>query len=440
MASSITISKVTGGGIAGSQKLNENLTTLAEAVESCLGRGGTSESNNTMQGSIDMGGHRITGLAVPQSNTDAVSKKYVSELISDTDTSSGIIILEEIITLTAGQTVVNLVELDYTVGFNEVSIGYQSSGTTGYLTLSLEDEEYEETSSTVITLAFSASSGDKLRIVKNEPISTTDPELIPAGETLIEARDTAVSAASSASSSASAASASAASAAQDADDAAEAASIAEGIAATIGDASTIDYDNTTSGLTSTDVQGAIDELSDGKQDYLGTGTSDQFLRWVSGAPAWDTYRGLFHVRESYTAGTAGGTSLSAAWQARSLNTTVLNSITGASLVNYTITLPIGTYDVFGYSMVNLSNCAFSGLYSITDASYILRGATHYAHNPSTVYAITSAACLICGRITFTQATQLSFQVYTQTAYATYGLGYPSSLADEIYAELMLCKL
>jgi hypothetical protein len=52
-----------------------------------------------------------------------------------------------------------------------------------------------------------------------------------------------------------------------------------------------------------------------------------------------------HVQDQRASGTGGGTFTSGSWQTRTLNTSVTNGISGASLISDAITLPAGTYEV-----------------------------------------------------------------------------------------------
>ena len=57
--------------------------------------------------------------------------------------------------------------------------------------------------------------------------------------------------------------------------------------------------------------------------------------------------GFAMFNESQASATDGGTFTSGAWQKRTLNTTVSNTITGCSIASSVITLPAGTYIIQG---------------------------------------------------------------------------------------------
>jgi hypothetical protein len=93
-----------------------------------------------------------------------------------------------------------------------------------------------------------------------------------------------------------------------------------------------------------------------------------------------------HVQDQKAAGTHGGGLTSGAWRTRTLNTVVLNTITGASLAADQITLPAGTYEpeisTPGYAVARHQ----AGLYNVTAAAWVTRvdgndliGSPIYAH-------------------------------------------------------------
>ncbi len=74
-------------------------------------------------------------------------------------------------------------------------------------------------------------------------------------------------------------------------------------------------------------------------------TTTQFRCVVFRASGAPTVAGLLHVRDEKTAGTGAGSLTANAWNVRTLNTVVANTIAGASLGSNQVTLPAGTYDI-----------------------------------------------------------------------------------------------
>ena len=82
-------------------------------------------------------------------------------------------------------------------------------------------------------------------------------------------------------------------------------------------------------------------------------------------------------QEQYSSGTAGVNGTAAAFNVRALNTTVVNTITGASLSSNQVTLPAGTYHFIGRA-TNIAASANTSasqleLYDVTDSVYLAIG-------------------------------------------------------------------
>jgi len=72
--------------------INGNFSIIEDAIEGCLGRGGTAESPNSMEGPLDMNLSKIQNLPTPTADKDAANKKYVDDTFAGTTTlPSGII-------------------------------------------------------------------------------------------------------------------------------------------------------------------------------------------------------------------------------------------------------------------------------------------------------------------------------------------------------------
>jgi len=72
MADKPTLNDFAGSARLDVTKLNANNTTIEDAIENSLGRGGTGESNNSMTGALDMDLNRIQNLGTPIAEKDAV--------------------------------------------------------------------------------------------------------------------------------------------------------------------------------------------------------------------------------------------------------------------------------------------------------------------------------------------------------------------------------
>lgn len=146
---------------------------------------------------------------------------------------------------------------------------------------------------------------------------------------------------------------------------------------------------------------------------------------------------FLHVQDQKTSGTAGGTFTSGAWQTRTLNTTLTNEITGASLSSNAVTLPAGTYYFESVSPVFRVALHQSRLYDGSAAVANSYSSNSVAENEVGVgnYAIAS------GRFTLSAETSITLQHRCSVTFATQGFGYPNSFGGpEVYAELKIWKI
>lgn len=142
-----------------------------------------------------------------------------------------------------------------------------------------------------------------------------------------------------------------------------------------------------------------------------------------------------HVQDQRASGTGGGTLTAGAWAARTLNTVVRNTVTGASLGSNQVTLPAGTYDIFGRAPGVRVNRHRIRLYDVTNATTLLRGVTSYS-NSGNFYAQTDS--ILVGRVVLAATTTMQLEYRVETG-QSYGGGLESTGWGEIevYAELMI---
>ena len=144
------------------------------------------------------------------------------------------------------------------------------------------------------------------------------------------------------------------------------------------------------------------------------------------------------VSDRRASGTGGG-SVVAGLQVRALNTTDVNTIVGASLAANTVTLPAGTYVVWGRAPILRGNGHQVQLWNTTDATLVVAGANAYASSAGD--SQTDSAL----RHKFTIGAAKNFQLkhFVQSAYAANGLGSsitPGAASSECYAELHFTRL
>ena len=140
--------------------------------------------------------------------------------------------------------------------------------------------------------------------------------------------------------------------------------------------------------------------------------------------------------ESQASGTDGGTFTSGSYVKRTLNTTVVNTITGCSLASSVITLPAGTYEVIagapGYFV--LENKA--KLRNTTAGSDIALGQNAYFGAGSV-----GGFCQIQTYFTLAGSTTIELQHKCSTTRAGNGLGTSCGYGDnEIYSQITITKV
>lgn len=148
----------------------------------------------------------------------------------------------------------------------------------------------------------------------------------------------------------------------------------------------------------------------------------------------------WNIVDQKTPGTPGGTFTQAAWQTRTLNTTIgSNTITGSSLLNNQFTLPSGTYRINVSAPAYTVNRHKAKLRNITDSSDTLIGTSEY-NAPSTGTVVTSS--LIKGIFTITSSKVFEIQHQCQTTSgATNGFGVESNFGVvEIYTQVEIWKI
>jgi len=145
--------------------------------------------------------------------------------------------------------------------------------------------------------------------------------------------------------------------------------------------------------------------------------------------------GVIHVRDVKATTVAGGDSAATTWNVRDLNTTVENSISGASLASNQVTLPAGTYRVVARAPGYYTFRQQLRLYDTTGTATLVVGQSGYAYNG------TQDMCHLRGNFTLATSSVLELQHYTTRAQVTLGLGADTSSGeDEIYSDVFIERI
>lgn len=157
------------------------------------------------------------------------------------------------------------------------------------------------------------------------------------------------------------------------------------------------------------------------------------LKWAPAAGAIQ----VLTVNETQTSGTQGGTFTSGAWRTRTLNTSVQNTITGASLASNQITLPAGTYYAMAIAPAYQVENNSARLYNITDSSVVVQGNNQFGGTTTTSQQMATVS------VTFTIAGSKVFELqhYSGQTKATQGFGTAGGLGfNEIYSSVSIVKV
>ena len=145
---------------------------------------------------------------------------------------------------------------------------------------------------------------------------------------------------------------------------------------------------------------------------------------------------IFHDAKADTVN--GGTFTSGAFRTRDLNTSQFNNITSCSLASNQITLPAGSYQIYGSAPVFDVNRHQARFQNITDSSTTILGMSNFTR----VFSDSSTGMAsIQGAFTITGTKVFEFQHRAESTKASNGFGVDASMGSgEIYAQITISKV
>lgn len=157
---------------------------------------------------------------------------------------------------------------------------------------------------------------------------------------------------------------------------------------------------------------------------------------VTGNVTGNILQNYMQVNETQAQNTAGGATVAATWQTRTLNTILVSTITGATLGSNQITLPAGTYYISATAPAYAINGHRIRVWNVTDGLQLLIGQGEYTN------AATQTNALVTGRFTLGSSKAIRIDHYTQSTRATNGLGVQVNASgySEIYTTVEIWKL
>jgi len=146
---------------------------------------------------------------------------------------------------------------------------------------------------------------------------------------------------------------------------------------------------------------------------------------------------LLHVRDEKSANTSGGTFTFGSFQTRTLNTSVTNEISGASLASNQITLPSGTYYIYASAPAYAVNRHKVKLRNTTDSTDTIIGTSERADQSYNGFS----RSFVTGRFTIASTKTFEIQHRSSATLATDGFGNGSDFAvTEVYTDVQIWKI
>jgi len=169
--------------------------------------------------------------------------------------------------------------------------------------------------------------------------------------------------------------------------------------------------------------------------YWTTFTAGEVLTAAQMNGVLDNFSDISIFNETQASATEGGTFTSGAWQKRTLNTTLVNNITGCSIASSVVTLTAGTYYFTGRAPAFNVLGHQLRIQNTTAATTVQLGTTMYVSSNNTGIA------LVEGVVTITGSTNFELQHRCSSTVSTNGLGAAQSFGGgEIYSQLLVRQI
>ena len=184
--------------------------------------------------------------------------------------------------------------------------------------------------------------------------------------------------------------------------------------------------------------GANKALAEGQLAYIEASNVVQYYdgaAWATVGPSSGVSSAIFN--ETQASNTNGGSSTAATFVKRTLNTTVVNNITGCSIASSVITLPAGSYIVTASAPSYESTFFKIRLQNTTDASTAALGTSEYEGSSSV-----QTRGIVSGHFTITGNKNFELQHYVTAGRANVGFGNPTAIASisEVYTTIQIDKV
>ena len=152
----------------------------------------------------------------------------------------------------------------------------------------------------------------------------------------------------------------------------------------------------------------------------------------------DNFADIAIFNETQASGTNGGTFTSGSYVKRTLNTTVVNNITGCSIAASVITLPAGTYSVFSSAPAYKVAFHKTRLRNTTASTDIAIGASCFTDASDA--SVTTHSVLQTSFV-LSASTNIELQHRSSATKTDNGFGQPSTFGDsEIYSQITITRI
>jgi hypothetical protein len=194
----------------------------------------------------------------------------------------------------------------------------------------------------------------------------------------------------------------------------------------------------TTGIRDSSFGGANKVLAEGQLAYIEASNIVQYYdgaAWATLGPSTGITSAIFN--ETQASGTNGGGSTATTWTKRTLNTTVVNNISGASISASVITLGAGSYVVTASAPSYESTVFRIRLQNTTDSTTAALGTSEY-----NLSSAAQGRAFVSGYFTITGNKNYELQHYVSVARANVGFGNPSTIASisEVYTTIQIDKV
>ena len=146
---------------------------------------------------------------------------------------------------------------------------------------------------------------------------------------------------------------------------------------------------------------------------------------------------LFHLQHIEASSVSGGGNTAGTNNQRTLNSTVVNQISGASVSSSNVTLPSGTYLIHATGSCFRIARHFLRWYNSSDSTYVLSGQSVFADGNNEVQNLAT----LWGRFTISAEKTFQLRHFTENSYSqSNALGIENNVTTNVYCNCLIWKI